>query len=132
MSNTLNNVRYELKRKVQLAARRMDDTWQAELRTTAPHDTYALRYSSTVKHVQDRNRVTWTAEVDVPYAAAQAYGARPHVITARGKALRFYWPKAGKIVYFKSVHHPGNQANPWWKNSLDGARRRLQRTWESL
>ena len=132
MSNTLNDLRFQLKDKAQKVAYRMDQTWQAELRTTAPHDSYALRNSSTVKHVQDRNRITWTAEVDVPYAAAQAYGARPHVITGHNKPLRFYWPKAGKIVFFKSVNHPGNQPNPWWKTSLANAPDRLRRIWGQL
>lgn len=131
MSNTLNDVRFALKQKAVQAAYRMDQTWQAELRTTAPHKSYNLRNNTTVTHKQSRDRIVWTAEVDTDYAAPVAFGARPHVITARrASALRFYWPKAGKVVYFRQVNHPGNQPNPWWKRSLEHAPARLQRIWE--
>lgn len=41
-------------------------------------------------------------------------GTRPHVIRARNaRYLRFYWPKVGRVVYFKQVNHPGTKANPF-------------------
>lgn len=44
---------------------------------------------------------------DAPYAAAQEYGARPHVIRAKpGKTLRFF--AGGQLVFRKAVNHPGN------------------------
>lgn len=133
MSNTLNDLRFQLKHKAQLAARRMDGSWEADLRRTGPVDTGRLSRATTVTHIQSRNRIVWEAKVDVPYAEAQAFGARPHVIfPTRAQALRFYWGKAGRVVYFKKVNHPGNQANPWWKNSLRDQRQRLQRVWDSV
>ena len=37
-------------------------------------------------------------------------GTRPHEIRAvRANALRFYWPKVGKVVFFKRVWHPGTK-----------------------
>lgn len=133
MSNTLNDLRYQLKQKTQQAARRMSTVWQAELRGSAPHDTYQLRSKTSVNYTQNRNGVIWTALVDVPYAEAQAYGARPHLIRARrASALRFYWPRVGRVVFFKQVNHPGNQPNPWWKTSLQKTPLRLQRIWDSL
>lgn len=131
MSNTLNDVRFQLKRKAQLAARRLDESWEADLRRTGPVDTGDLARSTTVTHTQSRNRVRWTAEVGVPYAEAQAFGARPHVIFPRkAKALRFYWGKAGGVVYFRKVNHPGNPANPWWDRLLKEQPRRLQAIWD--
>lgn len=48
------------------------------------------------------------------YARFVHEGTRPHIILARrARALRFYWPRVGKVVFFKSVNHPGNDANPF-------------------
>ena len=46
------------------------------------------------------------------YAAAIDRGARPHIIRPRGgygNRLAFYWPKVGKWVFPRQVHHPGNR-----------------------
>jgi hypothetical protein len=131
MSNTLNDVRFQLKNKSQQVARRMAQSGQTDLRRTAPIDTGALSRATGITYTQSRNTVKWDIVVDVPYAEAQAYGARPHVIRpVRASALRFYWPKAGKVVYFKQVNHPGNQPNKWWDNWLREAPRRLQHIWD--
>jgi len=46
-------------------------------------------------------------------------GTRAHVITAvNAPMLRFYWPKVGKVVYFKSVNHPGTKANRFHNRAL--------------
>ena len=133
MSNTLNDVRYQLKNKVQKVARRVDESWQADLRRTGPVDRGDLSRATTVTHTQSRNRVVWTVEVDVPYAEAQAFGARPHrIVGGNPPMLRFYWGKKGKVVFFRSVDHPGNPANPWWKRSLREQPARLQQIWDRL
>ena len=131
MSNTLNDVRFQLKQKTQRVARRMAESGTADLQRTSPVDTGALSRATDISYTQSRNRVVWDVTVDVPYAEAQAYGARPHVIKGN-PYLRFYWPKAGKIVYFRSVNHPGNQPNRWWDTWLREAPRRLQRIWDSV
>jgi hypothetical protein len=58
-------------------------------------------------------------------------GTKPHVIAARRAAfLRFYWPKVGKVVFFKRVNHPGTKANPFmsraYRRWLPGARADLR------
>lgn len=41
-------------------------------------------------------------------------GTRPHtIVPVRARALRFYWKKVGRIVFFKRVFHPGTRANPF-------------------
>jgi hypothetical protein len=41
------------------------------------------------------------------------HGTRAHVIRARrARYLRFFWRKLGRVVYFKSVNHPGTR--PYW------------------
>ena len=115
----------------------MDTTWQAELRTTSPHRSYALRNATTVEYTQSRNRVVWTAEADVPYAGYVSEGTIAHRIPkgGGGKVLRFNWPSGPSgpgVYFFKSVWHPGTDANPWWKNSMKNAGRRLQKIWDSV
>jgi hypothetical protein len=52
--------------------------------------------------------------VDHPAAHFVMEGTKPHPIIAKGGALKFKWK--GKTVFFKSVNHPGTDANPFlWK-----------------
>lgn len=38
------------------------------------------------------------------------YGTRPHRITAKpGGVLAFFWPAVGRMVFVKSVEHPGTK-----------------------
>lgn len=57
------------------------------------------------------------------YAGAYAYGARPHTIRPRNASvLRF--TVGTRVVFARSVNHPGNAAHPaWW--SADTLRRRF-------
>ena len=46
-------------------------------------------------------------------------GTRPHVIRAKNAPmLRFYWPKVGRVVYFKQVNHPGTKPNRFYNRAL--------------
>ena len=69
-------------------------------------------------------------EVDtkaVPYAGYVMYGTRPHRIVARNApALRFFWPKVGRVVFFKSVNHPGTKANRFMERALNRAAREIR------
>lgn len=67
---------------------------------------------------------SWT----VKYAAVHELGSRPHPITPKkaGGTLVFFWPKAGRVVHFKSVMHPGT--DPYYFASL-GLERAL-RMWD--
>jgi hypothetical protein len=44
----------------------------------------------------------------------------PHIIRPRkpGGLLVFYWPKVGRVVAFRFVHHPGQKGNPYLLNAL--------------
>lgn len=56
---------------------------------------------------------------DDPIALLHHEGTQPHVIAARRKPfLVFYWPKAGRVVRFRSVNHPGTQPNRFLTNAL--------------
>jgi hypothetical protein len=43
------------------------------------------------------------------YAATVSLGSRPHIIKARrkGRTLKFYWNRVGRVVYPVRVRHPG-------------------------
>lgn len=46
-------------------------------------------------------------------------GTRPHVIRPRkAKVLAFNWAKAGRVVFFRKVKHPGTRPNRFLLNAL--------------
>lgn len=64
---------------------------------------------------------------DVPYAGYVRWGTRPHVIRARNaKYLRFYWPRVGRVVFFKKVNHPGTKPNYFLERALNRVARELR------
>lgn len=64
--------------------------------------------------------ITGKVSANTRYAAAHHEGARPHVIRARRtRFLRF--TVAGRVVFRKSVHHPGNRPNPFLARHLQEA-----------
>lgn len=78
----------------------------------APVDTGFLRgqHSMTVKTL--KTRVKGTVVNRAKYAAAVHDGSGPHIIRARKKrALRF--EVGGKVVFARSVRHPGTRPRPW-------------------
>ncbi len=64
-------------------------------------------------------------------------GTKPHIIRAKNAPfLRFFWPKVGKVVFFKSVNHPGTKANPFlgrayrrWYPGAAGDLRKVASNW---
>lgn len=64
-------------------------------------------------------------ESNVAYAEYVHDGTRPHVIRARGRALRFV--VGGRVVYARSVQHPGTRARPFLTRALQEVSR--QRGW---
>lgn len=54
-----------------------------------------------------------------PIALIHHEGTEPHVIRAvRAPKLVFYWPKAGKVVAFTQVQHPGTKPNRFLVDAL--------------
>lgn len=50
-------------------------------------------------------------------------GTPAHVIRPRrARVLAFYWPKVGRVVYLREVHHPGTRPNRFLTGALDAAR----------
>ncbi|AHJ88321.1 tail assembly chaperone [Mycobacterium phage Hosp] len=60
--------------------------------------------------------VSGGVEATADYAAAVHEGSRPHRIAARSAdALRFVWH--GRVIFRKSVWHPGTRARPFLRNA---------------
>lgn len=98
------------------------ETVKDKMRELAPVDSGNLRDSiAVVKQGGDR----WSiGPVNVPYAAAQEYGAKPHIIIASpGKVLAFQ--VGGSTRFAKSVKHPGNKPQPYIRPAADWAREQL-------
>lgn len=54
----------------------------------------------------------------VRHALVHHEGARPHVISARGSGLLRYVNKHGRVVFARSVNHPGHRANRYLTDNL--------------
>jgi hypothetical protein len=78
-------------------------------------------------------RLSWTKK----YSPFVEYGTRPHRIVARRRAfLRFYLPRAGRVVYARRVNHPGTRPYKFgWKSAYAAHRvlgQHLQRGMDSI
>jgi hypothetical protein len=88
-------------------------------RISIPMRTGKLRSSVRIEDASTPTRASVQVLVGrgVPYAGAVLFGAAPHVITPRRKkALRFVGG-GGKVIFAKSVRHPGNKASPVLKEA---------------
>lgn len=81
-----------------------------------------LRDSITVSTPVTSGGTSFTGRVSapVPQAVWTDRGTDAHEIVPRGSGypLRFYWMKAGAVVHFMHVNHPGNAAMNWWEPSV--------------
>lgn len=76
---------------------------------------------SIVKRVADVNgQPAVIVGSDDPIALWHHEGTQPHVVVPRTKPrLVFYWPKAGAVVSFLRVNHPGTRPNRFLTKALD-------------
>lgn len=121
LRDRLVNARRSVRRVVMSDMDKAADDVKMKMRELAPVDTGHLRDSIAVVKIGDRYTI---GPVGVDYAAAQEYGARPHVIVASpGKVLVFQ--AGGETRFAKSVKHPGNKAQPYIRPAGDWAREHL-------
>jgi hypothetical protein len=117
----LSSLRDELIKVTRLRVEKADAAMTRDLKRSAPvGETAELKRQTGVEITSvSSNRITSEARSDAPYAEFVIQGTRPHVIRAkRGSALRFHWPKAGGVVFFAKVNHPGNAPNPFFKQVI--------------
>lgn len=92
-----------------------------QMRQRAPVDTGNLRDSIAILKIAGRYEI---GPVNVPYAAAQEYGAKPHVIIASpGKVLVF--TINGEKKFATKVNHPGNKPHPYIRPAGEWAHENL-------
>lgn len=116
----LDDLRREVRQRGERIVRAATVQMQGDLRRDTPKITGELRRKTTVRVTSAGDTVSAEAKAETDYAASVIAGARPHVITPRspGGMLVFFWPKVGRVVYFKKVNHPGNRPNPYWNNIM--------------
>jgi len=88
-------------------------------RIEAPSRTGRLR-NSIGDYYLGGNR--YAIRTKVPYARYVYFGTAPHEIVPRrpGGYLRFFWEKAGAVVYRKRVWHPGiTKPNNFLERAVD-------------
>ena len=129
----LTQTRNELERRKVHAARLAQDTIRRRLNEDVPVKTRELKRSIEVTARPTARGMKVIAQAGgpgIPQALTTEKGARPHKIVARrAKALTFYWPKAGRVVSFKSVNHPGNPPMPWFYPVINDWPRIAREAW---
>lgn len=120
----------EFARRVDLAQREYDNEERAMMgrlgqrmaqlsRSEAPKRTG--RYAQSISHRVFTDIVGSGFEIrsNSPLRAYITEGTKPHPIVARrAKFLRFFWPKVGRVVFFKSVNHPGTRPNRFYNRAV--------------
>lgn len=78
-----------------------------------------LRDSIVSRVVEYQGQPIWIVGSDDPIARFHHQGTEPHIIRARYKPfLVFFWAKAGRVVRFKQVNHPGTKPNHYLTDQL--------------
>ncbi len=100
-------------RRVEAAARRLVGVKSGRLRNSIRREGGANQFGQYVHIVAGVPGRTH-------YLGYHLFGTGPHIIRARrAKALRF--EVGGRVVYAKSVRHPGTRANPFLQEALTAA-----------
>lgn len=121
LRDRLKGARQNIRRAVMSEMDKAADDVKMKMREYAPVDTGNLRDSITVVKTGEEYQI---GPVNVPYARAQEYGARPHVIIAKpGRVLVFN--VGGQKKFATKVNHPGNKPHPYIRPAADWARQNL-------
>jgi hypothetical protein len=108
-------------REINDVVRRQEERFLRFAFTAAPKKTGKYAASIRTRQLTVNNGAGFEVLSPSPLGKFIQGGTRPHIIRAKNaRFLRFYWPKVGRVVYFKSVNHPGTRANPF----MDAAYRR--------
>jgi hypothetical protein len=87
--------------------------------TEAPKKTGEYAAAITTRTFVGNNTAGFEVLSPGPLGTFIQKGTKSHVIRAKNAPmLRFYWPKVGRVVYFKSVNHPGTKPNRFYNRAL--------------
>lgn len=121
LRDRLRSAKTNVRRVVMSEMDKAADDVKMKMRELAPVDTGNLRDSIRVIKIAGTYEI---GPINVPYARAQEYGAKPHVIVAApGKVLVFR--VGGQTRYATKVNHPGNKAQPYIRPAGDWAKANL-------
>src|SRR5687767_3809947 len=85
---------------------------QTDAKRTVRVDTGRLRASINTKLKPTLYIVKGTVGSRVKYSLVEHNGAKKHTIRAvKGQYMKFYWKKAGKVVWMRRVNHPGTKGS---------------------
>lgn len=102
--------------KRQVGVYKPPDAYSASNRARRPG---TLRDSIVSRVIEHDGLPLWVVGSDDPIAKIHHEGTEPHEIWARrAPFLVFYWPKAGGVVHFRMVHHPGTKPNHYLTDQL--------------
>ena len=80
----------------------------------APEKTGEFKGKINYKFYQGTRKIGLAISTPLPLGLFVIGGTKAHPIAAvNASALRFYWAKVGRVVFFKSVRHPGTKPNPF-------------------
>lgn len=118
----LDQLRVRVRKRVDTAVARAAPKLQKALKESALKDTGAMAQMTTVSGLRSSSSGPGVeVRVAVPYATFTVPpGTQPHIIRpVRAKALSFFWPAAGRVVFFGKVNHPGFAGSPWYSDVVD-------------
>ena len=128
---SLDSLRRQLTAQARAVAPRVSEGWTRSVQAAEPQVTGRMRSATATTAQVLPRRIVWTLEVDTPYAEPAIRGARPHQITGN-PLLVFFWPKAGRTVFFRRVNHPGNPPNRQTERAIDDGAGVLRRVWTRI
>lgn len=118
----LDNLRVRVRQRSVTAMGAAAPKLQKALRKAAPVDTGFMAQMTTVSAVKRTLGGSSVAtRVGAPYASYTVPpGTPPHIIRpVRAKALRFFWPVVGRVVFFAKVNHPGSPGTRWYADVIE-------------
>ena len=100
--------------------RKVEDATVRGARRTVRVKTGAVRNSIQVSRKVAAKKYVVTISATHRRALLEHDGAKRHRISQRpgGPMLRFFWEKVGRVVYFRSVRHPGTKGSQFLTKPL--------------
>lgn len=91
-------------------------------RSNAPGGQYSTgTLKASINWSMSATKVTVTGVSGSPLIYAHSvHTGQParRIVPRNARMLRFYWRRTGRVEHFRSVNHPGTQANPYLTDAL--------------
>lgn len=114
----LSELKRTMQRRAVTACRTTASDIESRLRRTSPVDTGNMRAKTTAVATPTATGAQITIKVDTDYAHIVRKGQRPHVIRPRTEGGVLAFRSGGRLVFARSVNHPGAQPRTWWDDAL--------------